>query len=544
MAIRTLTAEHVAQALVELAEEDALRPAVLDATELEGNWETWLRTLFARYVSDANGVPVPFGSHHRDFWDWVWRIRLGIYQNPFVGVWARGGAKSTSGELAVVSMAARRVRRYGLYVCETQDRADDHVSNVGGMLENNEFGQAYPSVAARMVTKYGHSKGWRRNRLRTASGFTLDSIGLDTASRGAKLDEARPDFMVLDDIDDKLDTPLTTSKKEQVISHSLLPAGSADCITLAIQNMILPDGVFARLCRKGDSGADFLLDRIVSGPHPALHGFAYKQFTDPDGRMRYLIEAGRPTWEGQNLERCQAMVNRMGLAAFLNECQHEVEAPPGGMYDDIHFRHCRLEEVPDLVCVEAWVDPAVTETDDSDCHGVQVDGLAKNGTIYRLFSWEQRASPDRAIEMAVLQCCAHKGQLVGVETNQGGDLWRDKFNEVVKRLRTDGRIDYAPAFASEKAGAGDGPKVHRQSLQLGAYETGAFVHVLDKHESYEVLERALKRFPKTAPLDLADASYWSWRSLNRKISRLGVVAVGGNTRSSPWSFGGGEDDDD
>ena len=45
---------------------------------------------------------------------------------------------------------------------------------------------------------------------------------------------------------------------------------------------------------------------------------------------------------------------------------------------------------------------------------------------------------------------------------------------------------------------------------LNAYETGRFRHVLGTHP---LLEAALDRFPKTPPLDLADASYWSWHDI-------------------------------
>jgi hypothetical protein len=48
----------------------------------------------------------------------------------------------------------------------------------------------------RELNKYGSSKGWRRNQIRTSDGFKVDAIGLDTAARGFKIDEDRPDFIV------------------------------------------------------------------------------------------------------------------------------------------------------------------------------------------------------------------------------------------------------------------------------------------------------------------------------------------------------------
>src|SRR3990167_11327411 len=122
-------------------------------------WRDWLTVVFPTYVAAG------FAPRHEDFWAWVWGIEPGVRPDPFVGIWPRGGAKSTSAELAAVSVAMRRKRRYGLYVSETQDQADKHVGTAAGAFES--------AGVDRAVNKYGNSKGWRRNRLRTNDGFTL-----------------------------------------------------------------------------------------------------------------------------------------------------------------------------------------------------------------------------------------------------------------------------------------------------------------------------------------------------------------------------------
>ena len=113
--------------------------------------------------------------------------------------------------------------------------------------------------------------------------------------------------------------------------------------------------------------------------------------------------AGTPTWQGQDLAACQRMVSDFGLSAFKTECQHEVDELEGGTFAAVTFRHCRPGQVPDLVRTVVWLDPAVTDTDQSDSQGLQADGIAADGTIYRLRSWEGRADrgaatgdPDRA----------------------------------------------------------------------------------------------------------------------------------------------------
>lgn len=484
-------------------------PEPASALVAPDEWRTWLTTLFSGYVRQG------FAPRHVDFWEWVWALEAGKRPAPFVAIWPRGGGKSTSAELAVVVMAARRARRYGLYVSETQDQADDHVQNVASLLESRQVELYYPRLAQRAVSKYGSAKGWRRNRLRTASGFTVDAIGLDSAARGAKVDEHRPGFMILDDLDGELDSVPTVEKKITTLTKKLLPAGAVDLAVLAVQNLVHGQSIFARL---SDGRADFLADRIVSGPHPAIEGLTYEQ---RDGR--YVITGGTATWAGQDMERCQAIIADTGLTAFLSESQHEVMMQAGGMFSHLEFRHCTWDKVPDLVRIVVWVDPAVTSTDDSDSQGIQADGIAADGTIYRLWSWEQRTTPQDSLQRAIKKAVELGARAVGVETDQGGDTWQSVYREAVLALKLP---KTPPGFRSVKAGAGYGPKVHRAGQMLADYEQGRIVHVTGTHQ---VLERALFRFPKVKPFDLVDAAFWSWNDLRHPATMTtGQVEFYGN----------------
>jgi phage terminase large subunit-like protein len=461
--------------------------------QLEESWATCLACLFKGYLSH------PFAAHHKQFWEWLWAIEAKQRPKPFVGAWARGMAKSSSAEMASVALGARGIRKYGLYISETQEQADDHVGSVAGMLESRAMGRWYPEMADRAVGKFGSSKGWRRNRLRTRAGFTIDALGLDTASRGLKIEEDRPDLMILDDLDSDKDSAAATEKKLRYLQRRILPAGTPDVAVLAIQNVVNPDGIFARFI---DGRADFLVDRIVSGPVPAIEDFEYEQRED-----RTVIISGRATWKGLDLDRCQDQIDTFGITAFLAEAQHVMPDPAGGMFDQLVYRHCSFDDVPPLDMVVCWVDPAVTDTDSSDSMGIQIDGLARDGTIYRLYSWEHRGSPEATIELALRKAKDYGAAHVGIETDQGGDTWRSVYAQA--QLATG--IRHIP-MRWEKAGAGHGSKVHRASRMLTRYERSGFVHVYGTHD---VLERALNRFPKTKPYDLVDAAVWAEFDLTR-----------------------------
>jgi len=486
-----------------LAEKERRRRQRTRVQVTDTDWQAWLMTRLPSYISAA------FAERHIALWEWLDTLTPGVRPAARVEIWPRGGAKSSTVELACarVGTKAPPSRRFVLYVSCTQALADVHLQAVARILERLEVERA--------VNRYNHSRGWTQQLLRTATGFNVVSFGLDAAQRGIKLDEYRPDLIVFDDIDEKHDTAATTAKKIATMTTSILPTGSPDCAVVFIQNKVLPDGIASRLA---DGRADFLMDRVVH-VEPAVEGLTYEQ---RDGR--YVITDGAATWAGQSVETCQQQMNDWGLTAFLQEAQHDVEAPDGGMFSHLTYPRCRWADVPPLVRTCVWCDPAVTDTDESDCHGIQADGIAEDKRIYRLWSWEQRTSPQDVLRRAILKALELGAQVVGVETDQGGDTWQSVYYEAWRTLKESGALpDGAemPAFRAAKAGSGHGGKIERASRMLADYERGRFVHVDGTHT---VLERALKRFPKAKPYDLTDASYWSWFYLSG--GGLGNSAVG------------------
>lgn len=451
-----------------------------------------------------------FASHQRTIWEWGDTITKGVRVPSLVAILSRGGGKSTTAELLAVRQGATKRRRYILYVRATQDQADRSIDNIASLLESPIFSQSYPYASKKSVNKYGQSKGWRRNRLRAANGMTIDAFGLDAALRGAKVEEARPDLIILDDIDEKHDSIKITTKKIETLTMSILPAGSSDFAVCGIQNMVLSNGVFARLA---SGEADFLQDRILIGPVPAIENLEYEQRYDEKlKRSRFMITGGTATWAGQDIKTCENQINDWGLMSFLAEAQHDVDASKDGTYSGVVFEHCSMEDVPELKRRELWVDPAVTDSDDADCMGIQVDGITREGKIYRLYSWEDRTNTRAVLRRAFLKGFEYRVHAIGVETDQGGDLWKGEYDSVYSSMVAAKELPKGwgkPTFKAAKAGA-IGSKRHRHNMMRSAYDRGEFIHVLGTNK---VLENALSRFPLHKPFDLADASFWSWRSL-------------------------------
>jgi len=435
---------------------------------------------------------------------------------------------SSTAEFLAINLGARKVRKYGWYISLTQDLADKHVETIGALLEDENFAKFYPAMSQRAVSKYGQAKGWRRNRLICNNGFVLDALGLLGAERGTKYLDLRPDFMVGDDLDDVLDTEKTTEKKLAVLRKSIYPAGSADCALLMIQNMILENGIFSQLI---GNDATFLQTRQRSGPIPAVHDLEYESsWSEEHSRNIYYITGGKPSWEGQNLEICQQQMNDWGLAAFLEESQHEVEEADGGIFDAETFKQCLAKDVPPLSKIVLVIDPAVTSNDNSDCQGIQIDGLDPvTQLIYRLYSWEKQASPVETFEHAFVKALDLGVTKILIETNQGGDTWDSVYREAWANLLKSKahpqvtKHTRIPPVSHVKATKSMGDKVARANKMRSAYDFGRFIHVEGTHK---VLEKALKRFPVKKPFDLVDACYYAGKDLgmlaNKKVVVIGI----------------------
>lgn len=468
-------------------------------------WRDWLTGTLPGYFR------ADFCERHVSFWDFIERVGVDKQLPAMVALWPRGSGKSTTAEASVVRIGAKRARQYVWYISETQDQADKHVATISSMLESEMVRRQHPYLSERLLNKYGHSEGWARQMLRCASGLTVEAIGLDKAVRGGKIDWARPDFYVLDDIDGRHDGPAVIERKIATLTESLLPAGSTDAVVIFVQNLIHAESIASRLCGQASVPADFLLDRIVLGPYPAVENL---ETVSTDNGIK--IVSGTATWSGQSIEVCNRQINLWGLRAFLREAQHDIDAPPGGIWDHVVFKHIAPADVPELVRGSVWIDPAVTSTDDSDCHAIIADGLGVDEKLYRFYSWERRTTPDDSLRRAIIKCIEYGFDTVGVETDQGGDLWQGAYNRIWDDLIESEDYPHIteettkPKFKEEKAGAGHGSKVARNSRMLVDYENGKVIHV---DGSTNQLEKALRRFPKTKPFDLVDVAYWGWNDL-------------------------------
>ncbi len=366
-------------------------------------WRDWLARHF------AHSMTAPFAERHVRFWEWVAALEPGVRPRSRVEVWGRGSGKSTTLESGVAYLGAEPQprRHYVLYCSETQAQANRHVQAVASMLER--------VGVKRALNEYGASKGWRHTEIRTANGFNVTAFGLDSGMRGVKLDEFRPDVIVFDDIDSRHDTAETTRKKIEVITTTVLPAGSTDCAVIVVQNKVAADSIVSQLC---DGRADFLHDRLPATVEPAVRDLQYERVIRDDGTPRYVITGGEATWAGQDLATCEQQMNQWGLGAFLREAQHDVLDTEGSIIKR-HWLNQYAQRPPTApLTIQSW-DTAFKDGVDNDYSVCSTFAYGPNGA-YLLDVYRDRIQYPDLERMAVQQRNRWRPAAVLIEDKASG----------------------------------------------------------------------------------------------------------------------------
>jgi len=284
-------------------------------------WQEWASRYASALLSDEPA------QHHIDAWEWAESIVPGVSPETLVLAWNRGAAKSATFQGFCARWAFTLKRRFVLVIAETQEQAAKFVGAVAETLEANGIEPARNPLGA--------SRGWRKDMIRTAQGFNLVAVGWDVATRGIRLGEMRPDVILVDDVDGRLDTKATTEKKKTVLTQTFIPAGAPGLAVGFGQNVILAGGLMDQLVK---GTADFLTNRRVSYVQ-AVEGLRIDFQDKADGtRIPYIAE-GVPTWKRLSIAVLNAFLAAMGVRAFLREYQHNVEEASGGLWDGTPVRY-------------------------------------------------------------------------------------------------------------------------------------------------------------------------------------------------------------
>ncbi|WP_328937683.1 hypothetical protein OG288_15860 [Streptomyces tauricus] len=405
----------------------------------------------------------------------------------------RGTGKSTWWFLILpMWWAAYGYSRYVVAFASKAEQAEDHLENFSRALKNpanKALRQDFPEL----VTARQDRKGLYEAR----SGFVFSTHGMDTAVHGAKAGDDRPDTLLLDDIE-----PGESSYSEYQMKQRLTT---------------LLDDVFelnteARVCWSG----------TVTMPGSMTH-----QLIKHNNLIRQAEAQGIPAdqapvpedleWVG--LERIQVhhalpiLTNDDGTERSFWPTNSKFEL--GWMLERRHTRSFKKNYLNDPMAVDSeyWtpetfrygspkctgtilsIDGAVTTNRNSDYTGLAVVGygppLAGSGLGYCVVKQAIAVKLQGAsLRAKVLELLAEYPETTGilVETNQGGDMWREVLHGMPVRIHT--------VHNKEK-------KESRATRVLNLYERppGHVFHV----GKIPALEEQMCAFPKGPNDDMVDA---------------------------------------
>lgn len=420
-----------------------------DMGPMPDDWKAWFRRVSPQLED--------FAPHHERAGDWLQVIEAGQKPRPGVDAWARGHGKSTFAEHGAAYCAERRKRNFVLYVGETQSAAEKHVENIKTLLER--IGGA---VGMRLENKYGYSRGWKKSLIRTASGFSVMALGLDVAMRGVKLEDIRPDLIIFDDFDGRHDSPYITQKKIEIITESIIPAGSDDAAIWFVQNLVIPNGIMSRLCGVSQYEAGFLSRRRVNGPIKAVEGLQTEErFSEEFGRKIHIVTGGTPTWSAYTLEDAQEDILEEGFRAFDREKQHNVKDVEGALWttdllnetrarwadeDEQTSVDGRVIRRSDLTRTVVSVDPATTSNTTSDETGIGAAGRTSGGDRqaphgYVTHDLSGTYKPSVWARKAVMLHDRIGADCIVAEKNQGGEMIDNVLQGAAEKLHEEGLRD-------------------------------------------------------------------------------------------------------
>lgn len=465
-------------------------------------WQARLPAMFPNYIWHD------FSQPHIDLWEWADAIEPDSGPRPFVAAWPRGRGKSTMAEMVAADLGARGVRSYVLYISETQDQADKHVATIQHMIESNTVTKYFPAVGRPQVGKNGN-RSWRRSVMTADNGLTVEAVGLNKAVRGQKIDWARPDLLIFDDIDAKHDTENAVAKKIETITTSILPAAASQSAVLFVQNLIHSQSIATMLCKSPDEegAAQFLTDRIVSGPYKAVDGLKYEMVVSDDGIFRWVVTAGRSLWSGFSIEVCENEINTVGPVSFELESQHEVDADdPNALLTTVIMDAARVSSHPDLHMLGVAVDPAGGT---GQCGiiggGVAMLGKEKHGFTIADYSTPEGTSSALWAEAALRCYNALGADCVVVEKNFGGDMVANTIRTAVLKDAAGNVILEGKHIKIIEVNASRGKEVRAQPVAT-LFELGKWHHV---GRFPELQKQWTQWIPGTKPSpDRLDAEVW------------------------------------
>lgn len=402
------------------------------------------------------------------------------------GHWAsfiapRGCGKSTwLFHILPLWAAAYGYRKFAAAFSDAANQAEGHLLNFKMELRTNEYLQSdFPELCDTMRGKDGRpiaDSAWRTIR---ANGFVFDANGIDTNSLGKNALGMRPDLIILDDIEkgEKNYSEYQAAQQKNTVIDDISPMGTPGYHMVFVGTTTMPNSIMDQFRKYADGYSE---DKDLTWiKERGVRVFYYPAILLSDDGTERSIWPEKWSLEWLNKERHK----RYFAKNFMNKPTNV----DGQFWDDGDLVYEELEEYGNTILS---IDPAVTRNKVSDYSGLAIlsRGVGEDGKerIYVREAMQVKLSPSELAERVELLVELYDVGVIYVETNQGGDLWKDVFRNVPAK--------YVSKHQSLS-------KSIRAGKALNFYQQDRVRHT----KSFPNLEEQMWAFPKVSHDDVLDS---------------------------------------
>lgn len=331
-----------------------------------------------------------------------------IRKNPntrAVFEWARGHAKSTHmGVFVPLWLKIQKERQFHtlVLVSKSEDSADRLLADLQAELEFNQ----------RYINDFGEQMkegNWAEGEFTTLDGYYFTSIGRGQSPRGLKNKSRRPDYIIIDDIDDDemVRNEQRVSKATEWVLSALFGAMEAGRGRfIMVGNRIAKNSVLSKIIER-----------------PGVH----------HTKVNILDRDGKPTWkENYTAAEVAKMRQMMGERNFQKEYMNN-PTTEGSVFraKDIHYgKMLQLKEYRQLIC---YTDPSFKNSATADYKATMLVGKTPDGHFHLIKAYADQTSVSQMIawHYDVMDYVDGKVPvLYFMESNFMQDLMLDEFKKV------------------------------------------------------------------------------------------------------------------
>lgn len=396
----------------------------------------------------------------------------------------RGCGKSTWLFLILPMWAAAfGYTRFIAAFADSGPQAENHLTTFKHELDTNELlRHDFPKLCNARKRITGVNEADRHGLYISESGFIFAARGIDASSLGLKIGDARPDLIILDDIepDEGSYSAYQMKKRKGTVLDAVLPLNIYARVVLV--GTVTMAGSLIHQAVKAHRGEFDTENEWVKAEGFRVHHVPAIA-TRADGTER-------STWpEKWSIEFLQSI---RSTRSYAKNYANDPMGADGGFWTPEDFRYGHLEAITRTLLS---IDPNVTDPfrvqgkkNRSDYTGLAVigyDPTVSKCEVHAAEAVKLTGDPLRSKVVQVLERHPEIG-LILVEVNQGGDLWLDILHDLPVRVK--------PVHQSEK-------KETRAARVLSHYQRGRVLH----SRPFPALEEQMAAFPLAPNDDLVDA---------------------------------------